>query len=122
MSVPISGAKATYLLYHHLATQIPSNENYACFCTKDKHGCSLELYPRSNGDLYVCGLGSTKHIYEPQLRSGAMFDAPECVHPNVTDAMVAQRSLNDLLVGIKLPPQPDVIQVNSLYLYNNIDI
>ena len=33
-------------------------------------GCQLELYPRSNGDLYVCGCGGSDTVSGNRLRDG----------------------------------------------------
>jgi hypothetical protein len=34
-------------------------EPYALFCDEDDNGCHLEVFPRNNGEIYVCGCGGS---------------------------------------------------------------
>lgn len=51
----------------------------ALFCEEDGNGCHLEVYPRPNGDLYLCGLGGSDHVSGARLRAGGDCHLPEQV-------------------------------------------
>jgi fructoselysine-6-P-deglycase FrlB-like protein len=34
------------------------------FCDEDENACHLEIYPRNNGEIYVCGCGGSDIIGE----------------------------------------------------------
>jgi glycine/D-amino acid oxidase-like deaminating enzyme len=40
------------------------------FCDDDEFGTNLELYPRPNGDLYICGIGGSDYVRGDRLRQG----------------------------------------------------
>lgn len=52
-------------------------EPYALFCSEDSNGCHLEVYPRPNGDVYLCGLGGSDHVKGDRLREKGDCGAPE---------------------------------------------
>lgn len=35
---------------------------------QDRNGCHLEVYPRSNGEVYICGIGGSQHKTAANLR------------------------------------------------------
>lgn len=38
-----------------------------CFCAEDASGCNLELYPRPDNTVYVCGIGGSPHLGKKAL-------------------------------------------------------
>jgi len=58
--VPMDGIKSTSLVYKDLSEM--KTEPLACFCDNDKYGCHLELYPRPDGELYICGIGGSDYV------------------------------------------------------------
>lgn len=42
---------------------------------QDRNGCHLEVYPRSNGEVYICGIGGSQHKTAANLREGG-----DCEH------------------------------------------
>ena len=55
----MEGVKSTSIVFQQLDAIV--NEPYACFCNEDINGCHVELYPRVNGDLYICGCGGSDY-------------------------------------------------------------
>lgn len=68
LPLPLDGVKSTSLVYKEVHEVVA--EPYACFCEEDKHACHLELYPRPNGELYVCGCGGSDYVRGDRLRAG----------------------------------------------------
>ena len=71
IKIPVYGVKVSSMVYEKLfhspyqqetlfeedkeaikESLAPMSYSYACFCDKDANGCSLELYPRKNGEPY----------------------------------------------------------------------
>jgi len=38
------------------------------FCSDDRNGCHLEVYPRPNGDIYICGCGGSPYLDEDDIK------------------------------------------------------
>ena len=114
ISLPMEGIKSTSMIYSPSGTHDMSesmiNEPYACFCEEDKNHCHLEIYPRPNGEVYVCGLGGSDHISGDQLRSGGEYDSSEKVLPNVNRVLAARSSLNELTTSLSIDRSPEIVQ------------
>ncbi|CAK0808276.1 unnamed protein product [Prorocentrum cordatum] len=75
-------------------------EPCALFCDEDEFGCHLEVNPRVDGSVYVCGCGGSKYLDESQLRSLA----PDEVFPDpqrVKAASAALRSKISVADGVE---------------------
>jgi len=78
------------------------------FCAEDARGCHLEVHPRANGDLYVCGCGGSSVVPGAALRAGEV--PPEAAA--VADAAriaAATKSLRGLSRSLGRRP-PDTTQ------------
>jgi hypothetical protein len=51
----MTGIKSVSLLFE--ASDAVANEPAALFCAEDENACHLEVYPRSTGEVYICGCG-----------------------------------------------------------------
>jgi len=91
---PIQGIKSTSLIYED-CTSIKADP-YACFCEEDRNGCHLEIYPRPNGDVYVCGIGGSDYVTGDRLRPGGDCDAPEKIEADPQRVQAASSSLSSL--------------------------
>jgi glycine/D-amino acid oxidase-like deaminating enzyme len=64
--VPLEGIKSASVVYNSEAVRkAVSAAPYALFCNEDsRYGTHLEVYPRNNGEIYVCGapLGAARHL------------------------------------------------------------
>eukprot|EP00747_Dinoflagellata_sp_TGD_P039978 gnl/TRDRNA2_/TRDRNA2_140579_c0_seq1.p1 gnl/TRDRNA2_/TRDRNA2_140579_c0~~gnl/TRDRNA2_/TRDRNA2_140579_c0_seq1.p1 ORF type:complete len:396 (-),score=76.25 gnl/TRDRNA2_/TRDRNA2_140579_c0_seq1:32-1219(-) len=91
-AVPMEGVKSTSLVFQK---QPDSVEPYALFCAEDEYGCHLEVYPRKNGEVYICGCGGSDYIQSDELKRVG----PEDILPNpkrvkaATDAFTRMSSL-----------------------------
>ena len=68
ISIPMDGIKSTSLVYNNMLEI--KNEPFALFCDDDVYETHLELYPRPNGDLYICGIGGSDYVRGDRLREG----------------------------------------------------
>eukprot|EP00746_Dinoflagellata_sp_MGD_P013552 gnl/MRDRNA2_/MRDRNA2_129321_c0_seq1.p1 gnl/MRDRNA2_/MRDRNA2_129321_c0~~gnl/MRDRNA2_/MRDRNA2_129321_c0_seq1.p1 ORF type:complete len:386 (-),score=68.33 gnl/MRDRNA2_/MRDRNA2_129321_c0_seq1:27-1184(-) len=62
-AIPMEGIKSTSLVF--------KRENvapFALFCGEDRNGCHLEVYPRSSGEVYICGCGGSQYIQSDELK------------------------------------------------------
>ncbi len=76
---------------------------------------------KQTGDMYICGLGTTRYIHEQQLMSGATYDSPDAILPNEHEVIQAHISMTNLTRNLPLPAHPDVIQVRYS-VYRLIDL
>ena len=61
---PITGIKSTHVVW--AGREAIVQEPAALFCGQETNGTHLELYPRSNGDMYACGIGGSDYVDDPQ--------------------------------------------------------
>ena len=45
-------------------------EPVALFCAEDSNSCHLEVYPRVDGSVYMCGIGGSDYVRGDRLREG----------------------------------------------------
>lgn len=120
--LPMQGIKSTSILYTNL-DEIRT-EPYACFCAEDRNGCHLELYPRTNGDLYICGCGGSDYVEVDRLREGGDCDSAEKILADPDRVAAATASFQDMSsIGSRHVPsikQVDVYNKASLVLKLNL--
>ena len=59
-----------------------ADEPAALFCAEDRNGCHLEVYPRSTGEVYICGCGGSEYIDEERLLPGGDLERADAVTPD----------------------------------------
>ena len=77
-------------LYDHSATKL--SNPHVLFCAEDVNDTHLEVIPRPNNDVYVCGLGGSLHLDE----DGIAETTPEKVVPNPKRVNACHKSLTGL--------------------------
>lgn len=84
--VPMEGILSTSLLF-----RLPSPVEPPCalFCAEDEYGCHLEVNPRVDGTVYVCGCGGSAYLNGQQIAALP----PEKVGPNPKRIAAAAASL-----------------------------
>lgn len=92
--LPMEGVKSTSVVFTGLEEM--KKEPFACFCDEDAHGCHLELYPRSNGDLYICGCGGSDYVRGDRLRPGGDCDSADKIHADPLRVAAAVASLGSM--------------------------
>ena len=68
---PMQGVKSTSVVFQHEAGSVAP---FALFCGEDRNGCHLEVYPRPNGEVYMCGIGGSKYLEKADIVSLAPED------------------------------------------------
>jgi len=84
--VPIEGILSTSLLFRLPA---PVEPPCALFCAEDEFGCHLEVNPRVDGTVYVCGCGGSSYLNNEQIAALV----PEAVAPNPARVKAATAAL-----------------------------
>jgi len=62
--VPMEGILSTSLMFRLPA---PVEPPCALFCAEDEYGCHLEVNPRVDGTVYVCGCGGSAYLSSEQI-------------------------------------------------------
>ena len=75
VDVPMTGVKSVSIEYD--ASSAVAKEPAALFCAEDANGCHLEVYPRSTGEVYICGCGGSEYVDESRLLPGGDLDRAE---------------------------------------------
>lgn len=67
------------------------------------------MYPRPNGEMYLCGLGGSDYVDPPRLKAGGDCDKPEVILPDPARVAAATRSFKGMTsIGNE---SPEVTQV-----------
>ncbi|KAF4713699.1 hypothetical protein FOZ62_010472, partial [Perkinsus olseni] len=118
--MPMSGIKSSSLVYRD--TRMPAvPDPHALFwysphqrpwvplqsiSSDDANGCHLEVYPRPDGDIYICGLGGSPLLRPEDLRSLN----PSDVQPELSRAAAGHKSLSTMTSLIDSGKGPDIKQ------------
>ncbi|CAN0064405.1 unnamed protein product [Scytosiphon promiscuus] len=92
--VPMQGIKSTSIVFK--GSQQVADDPYALFCAEDRNGCHLEVYPRPNGEMYLCGLGGSDYVDPPRLKAGGDCDKPEVIQPDPSRVTAATNSFKGM--------------------------
>lgn len=69
VSLPMEGVKSTSIVWK--APQEGNVDATALFCGEDnRFGTHLEVYPRPDNTVYLCGIGGSKYISAQDLKNG----------------------------------------------------
>ena len=98
VQVPMTGVKSVSLVYD--ASNAVADEPAALFCAEDRNGCHLEVYPRSTGEVYICGCGGSEYIDEERLMPGGDLERADAVTPDQKRVDAASRSFKGLSPGV----------------------
>ncbi|EER20425.1 fad oxidoreductase, putative [Perkinsus marinus ATCC 50983] len=82
------------------------SDPHALFCSNDANGCHLEVYPRPDGDIYICGLGGSPQLRPDDLRS---ID-PSGVQPEAKRVAAGHKSLSAMTSLVDPGKEPDIKQ------------
>jgi len=104
--IPMEGVKSTSIVYS--GCDSARDEPFALFCAEDSNGCHLEVFPRPNGDVYICGCGGSDYVGGERLASGGDCEAPEKILPDPQRVKAASASFAGLSsLGAR---EPDLTQ------------
>jgi len=105
---PMEGIRSTSVVYQSGMESLKEHP-YALFCGEDDNGCHLEVYPRPNGEVYICGCGGSEHIRGDQLRKGGKCERPEQVLGDPLRAQAASKSFSSM-TSVAHGKDPEVTQ------------
>mmetsp|Transcript_11100 Transcript_11100/g.21303 ORF Transcript_11100/g.21303 Transcript_11100/m.21303 type:complete len:425 (+) Transcript_11100:46-1320(+) len=108
MTVPIEGIKSTSVVYKDCQPVV--EEPFACFCAEDTNGCHLEIYPRPNGEVYICGIGGSDYVRGDRLKEGGDCQDAGLIGPDPARVQAAARSFGGLSTSLGGSKGPDVVQ------------
>ena len=102
MVIPIAGLKSTSVIFQSKEEVEP----YALFCGEDpRFGTHLEVYPRAEGQLYVCGVGGSEEVSPERLRAGEYPPGQVEADPSrVSAATVAFQTMSKRLAADATTP------------------
>lgn len=89
--IPMQGIKSTSVVYNDIP-EIRA-EPYAAFCDEDNFSCHLELYPRPDGSLYICGCGGSDYVSGDRLRAGGDCYDPADIKEDPKRVVAATKAL-----------------------------
>jgi glycine/D-amino acid oxidase-like deaminating enzyme len=98
LEVPMTGIKSVSLLFD--ASRAVAEEPAALFCAEDANACHLEVYPRSTGEVYICGCGGSEYVDETRLRPGGDLDSAARVTTDVSRVKAASASFKGLSASV----------------------
>lgn len=111
VSFPMEGIKSTSVVYENF-NELKIEENcFAYFCDEDRNGCHLELYPRPNGDLYVCGCGGSDYVSGDRLLPGGDCEHADLIDADIRRVHAAHDSLLQLALPRSAPAAPGITQI-----------
>ena len=94
LQVPMTGIKSVSLLFE--ASDAVANEPAALFCAEDENACHLEVYPRSTGEVYICGCGGSEYVDETRLLPGGDLESAAKVTTDQSRVAAASKSFAGL--------------------------
>lgn len=105
LKLPMEGVKSTSIVFQS-DDQVDAT---ALFCGEDyRFGTHLEVYPRPDGTIYLCGIGGSEYITTQELKAGAYRD--EC-NANPTRVQAASDSFREMSASFRSSCSgPDVTQ------------
>ena len=75
VELPMEGVKSTSIVWKQRGAA--ETDATALFCGEDhRFGTHLEVYPRPDNSIYICGIGGSDYISKEELKTGAYRD--EC--------------------------------------------
>jgi len=106
---PITGIKSTHVIWKNESgsgRDAIRDDPAALFCAEEPNGTHLELYPRSNGDLYACGIGGSDYVEDrTRLAEGGDCETPSRVKADVSRVKAAQKSAGILSSLLAAEPE-----------------
>mmetsp|Transcript_12362 Transcript_12362/g.24028 ORF Transcript_12362/g.24028 Transcript_12362/m.24028 type:complete len:380 (+) Transcript_12362:367-1506(+) len=94
LRVPMVGIASSSMIVH--AAEGQEIKPTACFCGSDAQGCHLELYPRPDNTVYVCGFGGSPNVSKDVLQT----IGPDDVKPNESRIPLVKKSFDHITLGL----------------------
>mmetsp|Transcript_5592 Transcript_5592/g.13510 ORF Transcript_5592/g.13510 Transcript_5592/m.13510 type:complete len:463 (+) Transcript_5592:114-1502(+) len=96
VQLPMEGIKSTSIVWKK-PEGVDEVDATALFCGEnDEHGTHLEVYPRPDGTIYLCGIGGSDYISTEQLKNGAFREVCDAKEQRVDAAMKSFQEMSSL--------------------------
>lgn len=94
VELPMEGIKSTSIVWKD-PTGTGEVDATALFCGEDnRFGTHLEVYPRPDGTIYICGIGGSQYITKDQLKEGAFREQCDADQTRVSAAADSFQSMS----------------------------
>jgi glycine/D-amino acid oxidase-like deaminating enzyme len=95
VDLPMEGVKSTSIVWKQPEGQ--TVDATALFCGEDnRYGTHLEVYPRPDGTIYICGIGGSDYITKEELKDGAFREVCEANERRVDAASQSFQEMSSL--------------------------
>ncbi|GAX19142.1 hypothetical protein FisN_3Lh084 [Fistulifera solaris] len=94
LKLPMEGVKSTSIVWKK-PESIETVDATALFCGEDRRfGTHLEVYPRPNGEIYICGIGGSDYISTEELKQGAFRNECNAKNARVKAAVASFQEMS----------------------------
>ena len=104
-ALPMEGVYSSSMVYEQGPESIKTDPR-ALFCAEDSNACHLEVYPRPDGSVYLCGIGGSDHVRGARLREGGDLQDATKMEANPGRIAAAMQSFEKLAPDFILMPKP----------------
>jgi len=94
LQVPLEGVYSSSVVFKGDAAV--AEDPCALFCAEDSNGCHLEVYPRVDGSVYLCGIGGSDHVRGARLREGGDLQDATMMKANPSRVAAAVASFSGM--------------------------
>ena len=102
-SFPMEGVKSTSIVWEKPQENANAVDATALFCGEhDTYHTHLEVYPRPNGEIYICGIGGSDYITTEQLKQGAFRGNCPPNSDRVDAAVASFREMSSVYENVNL--------------------
>lgn len=96
VQLPMEGIKSTSIVWKK-PQEVDDVDATALFCGEnDRYGTHLEVYPRPDGTIYLCGIGGSDYITKDELKNGAFREVCDAKEQRVDAAMKSFQEMSSL--------------------------
>lgn len=107
VSLPMEGVKSTSIVWKP-PSDVDAVDATALFCGEDyRFGTHLEVYPRPDNTIYLCGIGGSDYITSEELKAGAYREVCEAKPDRVK---AASDSFQEMSVQYRSKGELDRVQ------------
>ena len=96
---PMEGIKSTSIVWKEPSET--SVDATALFCGENhKYGTHLEVYPRPDGTIYICGIGGSDYVPKDQLKNGVFREVCDANEARVDAAKNSFQEMSSLYTKV----------------------
>ena len=100
---PMTGIKSTSIVFE--ASEAVKSDPAALFCAEDpRFQTHLEVYPRVDGSVYLCGIGGSDYVDEERLAPGGDCESADLIDADPSRVQAAWDSFKSMSPSIGSSP------------------